>query len=88
MFLTLGGSILVAIAEVVVYNGYMWRMGEAKKKQKKVDEKKAEVKEVLETWVVGPGEDEKDEKIILIKEKDDDAQDTVRKRNVEAKTET
>lgn len=88
LFLTLGGSILVAIAEVVVYNGYMWRMGEAKKKQKKVDEKKAEVKEVLETWVVGPGEDEKDEKIILIKEKDDDAQDTVRKRNVEAKTET
>ncbi|KAF7552534.1 hypothetical protein G7Z17_g4252 [Cylindrodendrum hubeiense] len=84
LFLTLGGSILVAIAEVVVYNGYMWRMGEAKKKQNKVEE----VKEVLESWVVGPGDDEKDEKTVLLKEKDDESQDTVRKRNVEAKVET
>ncbi|KAH7159631.1 endoplasmic reticulum-based factor for assembly of V-ATPase-domain-containing protein [Dactylonectria estremocensis] len=83
LFLTLGGSILVAIAEVVVYNAYLWRMGESKKKQKKVEE----VKEVLETWVVGPGDDT-DPKTIIIQEKEEEAPDTVRKRHVEAKTET
>ncbi|KPM40260.1 hypothetical protein AK830_g6264 [Neonectria ditissima] len=70
LFLTLGGSILVAIAEVVVYNAYMWRMGEARKKQGMV----GEVKEVMETWVVGQEEDRtdaKDEKTVLIKEKDE-----------------
>ncbi|KAK7422798.1 hypothetical protein QQX98_001359 [Neonectria punicea] len=93
LFLTLGGSILVAIAEVVVYNAYMWRMGEAKKKQGVV----GEVKEVMETWVVGQEEEnvekvEQEEKTVLIKEKDE-ARDTVRKRHVEpssveSKTET
>ncbi|KAH7143640.1 endoplasmic reticulum-based factor for assembly of V-ATPase-domain-containing protein [Dactylonectria macrodidyma] len=84
LFLTLGGSILVAIAEVVVYNAYLWRMGESKKKQKKVEE----VKEVLETWVVGPGDDEKDSKTITIQEKEEEVPDIVRKRNIETKTET
>lgn len=48
LFLTLGGSILVAIAEVAVYNGYIWRMGEAKIKQ----EKRKEVQEIIGTWTV------------------------------------
>lgn len=48
LFLTMGGSILVGIAEVVVYSGYIWHLGEATKKEKKV----REVKEVVGTWVV------------------------------------
>jgi hypothetical protein len=49
LFLTMGGSLLVGIAEVVVYSGYVWHLGEAQKKEKKVKE----VKEIVGTWVVG-----------------------------------
>ncbi|KAH6689743.1 endoplasmic reticulum-based factor for assembly of V-ATPase-domain-containing protein [Plectosphaerella plurivora] len=55
LFLTLAGSILVAIAEVAVYNGYIWRMGEAKIKQDKMKE----VKEVIGTWTVGAADEQK-----------------------------
>lgn len=82
LFLTLGGSILVAIAEVVVYNGYMWRMGEARKKQAGVKE----LKEVVETWVVGQDENE-EEKSVLLKEKED-TPETLRKRRPEQKETT
>ena len=84
LFLTLGGSILVAIAEVVVYNGYMWRMGEAKNKQSAVKE----LKEVVETWVVGKEEKDEDEKTVLLKDKGEDSHDTLRKRRTEQKEET
>ncbi|KAG4277565.1 hypothetical protein FPRO04_07342 [Fusarium proliferatum] len=63
MFLTMGGSILVAIAEVVVYNAYIWKMDQGRKKHGKVKE----VREVVESWVLGRDEDEKS---VLIKEKD------------------
>lgn len=53
LFLSLGGSIMVAIAEVAVYSAYTWRMTEGEKNQKKVKE----VKEIVQTWVIG--EDEK-----------------------------
>jgi uncharacterized membrane protein len=66
LFLTLGGSILVAIAEVVVYNAYLWKMDEGRKKHGKVKE----VREVVESWTVSKI-DEEDEKTILLKEKDD-----------------
>lgn len=66
LFLTMGGSILVAIAEVVVYNAYLWKMDEGRKKLGKVKE----VREVVESWTVGKLDDE-DEKTILLKEKDD-----------------
>ncbi|QPC79980.1 hypothetical protein HYE68_010732 [Fusarium pseudograminearum] len=49
LFLTMGGSILVAIAEVVVYNAYLWKMDEGRKKLGKVKE----VREVVESWTVG-----------------------------------
>ncbi|KAG6052148.1 hypothetical protein E4U39_003771 [Claviceps sp. Clav50 group G5] len=55
ILLTLGGSIVVAIAEVAVYSGYMWRMEQGKQKQKATKE----VKHVVKTWVVGL--DEKDD---------------------------
>lgn len=48
LFLTMGGTLLVAIAEVAVYSGYVWHIGEARKKDAKV----REVKEIVDTWVV------------------------------------
>ncbi|KAL2268301.1 hypothetical protein VTJ83DRAFT_3147 [Remersonia thermophila] len=53
IFLTLGGSILVGIAEVAVYSGYVWHLGQAKKQEVRVKE----VKEIVETWMVGAEED-------------------------------
>ncbi|KAL3952058.1 hypothetical protein ACCO45_013775 [Purpureocillium lilacinum] len=75
IFLTLGGSIVVAVAEVGVYQGYVWRMGQAKTKQKAV----REVKEVVQTWVVGQ-EEKTGEEPLLLKTKDEDADGGVRKR--------
>lgn len=54
--LSMSGSLLVGVAEVVVYSGYIRRVSEAKGKEKRVKE----VKEVVKTWVVGGG-DEKEE---------------------------
>jgi TMEM199 family protein len=50
--LSMSGSMLVGIAEVVVYSGYIRRVGEAKGKEKGIKE----VKEIVNTWVVGAGE--------------------------------
>jgi hypothetical protein len=47
--LSMSGSILVGIAEVVVYSGYIRRVGEAKGKERGVKE----VKEIVNTWAVG-----------------------------------
>ncbi|KAK1753046.1 endoplasmic reticulum-based factor for assembly of V-ATPase-domain-containing protein [Echria macrotheca] len=52
LFLTMGGSIAVGIAEVVLYSGYIWHLGVEKKKDKTLKE----VKQVVQTWVVGPEE--------------------------------
>lgn len=49
LFLTLGGSVVVGVAEVGVYYAYVWHLGEAKRKDGKV----REVKKVVDTWVVG-----------------------------------
>ena len=79
LFLTMGGSIVVAIAEVGVYQGYVWRMSQSKSRSKAVKE----VKEVVQTWVVGQDEGERgnvDDKTVLLKSKEDDADGTVRKR--------
>ncbi|KAK3346827.1 endoplasmic reticulum-based factor for assembly of V-ATPase-domain-containing protein [Lasiosphaeria hispida] len=65
LFLTMGGSLLVGVAEVAVYSGYIWHLGEAKKKDKTFKE----VKEVVQTWVVGQEKDdglgEKDESVVI-----------------------
>ncbi|KAI0475415.1 endoplasmic reticulum-based factor for assembly of V-ATPase-domain-containing protein [Xylariaceae sp. FL0804] len=53
LFVSLGGALVVAIAEVAVYSAYTWRMGEGEKK----DRKAVEMKEIVSTWVVG--EDDK-----------------------------
>lgn len=57
LFLTMGGSIVVGIAEVGVYYAYVWHLGDAKRKDAKV----REVKEVVETWVVGAEKEEQEE---------------------------
>lgn len=70
--LSMGGSGMVGIAEVVVYAGYLRRIKEAREKGKK----DVEVKEIIKTWVIG-GKDEKpdrDEAILIESKtsKDDD----------------
>ncbi len=55
LFLTMGGSIAVGIAEFTLYNGYIWHLGQAKKKEAKLKE----VKEVMHSWVVEAGADDK-----------------------------
>lgn len=50
LLITLAGAILVAVAEVVVYSGYVRKMEKGKEVQAKVDEKR----KVVQTWVVGP----------------------------------
>lgn len=57
LFLSLGGSIMVAIAEVAVYSAYTWRMEEGEK----VEKKKKEVKKIVQTWIVG--EDDNGQKV-------------------------
>ncbi|KAI0995364.1 hypothetical protein K3495_g12818 [Podosphaera aphanis] len=47
---SMSGSILVGVAEIVVYTGYIRRLSEAKTKEKAVEE----VKEVVKSWVLGP----------------------------------
>ncbi|KAL9042952.1 MAG: hypothetical protein Q9180_000212 [Flavoplaca navasiana] len=50
--LSMGGSILVAVAESVVYAGYLRRVKEARDKGKK----QVESKEIVKTWVIGGDE--------------------------------
>lgn len=61
--LSLGGSILVAVAEVAIYWGYIYKVKESIKTERKIKE----VKTVTRTWVVGQGGDE-DEAIKTDKE--------------------
>ncbi|KAH8175071.1 endoplasmic reticulum-based factor for assembly of v-ATPase domain-containing protein [Sarocladium implicatum] len=85
LFLTMGGSILVGIAEVVVYQAYVWKMGEAKKEQGAVKE----VREVVQTWVIGEkgdGDGKAVEDVTMLEEPKD-ADGPVRRRNVPAKDE-
>jgi len=47
--LSMGGALIVGVAEVVIYAGYIRRLGEAKTKEKKTKE----VKSISETWATG-----------------------------------
>jgi hypothetical protein len=58
--LSFGGSLLVGVAEVVVYSGYIRRVGDAKGREKSIKE----TKEVVNTWVVGGGEDEEPDAVV------------------------
>lgn len=59
LFLSMGGCVLVGVAEYGLYAGYVWHLSEAKSKEDKMT-KHTESKQVVRTWVVGPaGEEEK-----------------------------
>ena len=51
--LSMGGSTLVGVAEVVVYVAYLGRLKDARAKGKK----EIEIKEIIKTWVIGSEED-------------------------------
>ena len=50
--LSMGGSGMIGIAEVVIYAGYLRRLKEAREKGKK----EVELKEIVKTWVIGGDE--------------------------------
>jgi hypothetical protein len=53
--LSMGGSVAVAIAEVAVYSGYVRKVKEAKRLEKK----KPEIKKIVQSWILdGAGERE------------------------------
>jgi len=51
--LSMSGSLVLAVAEVVVYTGYIRRLKDAKLKEKNLVEKKT----IAETWVIEPQKD-------------------------------
>lgn len=53
--LSMGGSGMIGVGEVVVYAGYIRRLKEAREKGKK----QVEIKEIIKTWVIG-GDEETD----------------------------
>jgi TMEM199 family protein len=63
--LSMGGGGFIGIAEVVVYAGYLRRVRDAKANEKK----RVEVKEIIETWVIGG--DSKGDEITAIRPKDE-----------------
>lgn len=48
LFLSISAGVLVSIAEVIVYGGYLRRLTEAKEREKRIIEKK----EILDTWIL------------------------------------
>ncbi|RDL33890.1 uncharacterized protein BP5553_08258 [Venustampulla echinocandica] len=75
--LSMGGSLLVGVAEVVVYSGYIRRVAEAKANAKGVKD----VKEVLNTWVIGAEDDEKGTDVPVVIKGDTDAARPRRRKN-------
>ncbi|KAJ4992546.1 hypothetical protein SVAN01_01929 [Stagonosporopsis vannaccii] len=66
--LSMGSSLAVAVAEVVVYSGYVRKVQEAKKAEKK----KPEIKEIVASWVLNRSKNEKEAVLSTSKEKADD----------------
>ena len=54
--LSMGGSSLVGVAEVVIYAGYLRKLKEAREKGKK----EVEIKEIVKTWVIGRDDEKTD----------------------------
>lgn len=52
--LSMGGSGMIGLAEVVIYAGYLRRLKEARERGKK----EIEIKEVIKTWVIGPRDED------------------------------
>jgi hypothetical protein len=65
--LSMGGSLVVAVAEVAVYGGYVRKVKEAKR----LERKKPEIKEIVKSWVLDKG-GEKESVVAGGKDKDAD----------------
>lgn len=52
LFLAMGGSIATGLVEYGLYAGYVWHLSEAARREKNAPK---EVREVVNTWAVGPG---------------------------------
>ncbi|CAN8105462.1 unnamed protein product [Discula destructiva] len=76
LFLTLGGSVIVGVAEVGVYQAYLWHLSEAKKRERRMKE----TKEVVETFVVGREHKSDEENMGVVDAKQDGDGDGVRLR--------
>ncbi|KAL2163531.1 hypothetical protein VTH06DRAFT_5589 [Thermothelomyces fergusii] len=76
LFLTMGGSLVVGIAEVAVYSGYIWHLSQAKKKDGAIKE----VKEVVRTWTVGA-----EAKAVVVGGESRDENATLRRRHKDVK---
>lgn len=63
--LSMSGSSLVGVAEVVIYAGYLRRIREAKAKEKNIPE----VKEITDTWVIEKNKEVNDTLMQKIDEK-------------------
>ena len=74
--LSMGGSGIVGVAEVVVYTGYLRRLKEAKEKGKK----EIEVKKIIKTWVIGAEEGYQPEDIPKLVTSKISLNETMRKR--------
>ncbi|KAH8819753.1 endoplasmic reticulum-based factor for assembly of V-ATPase-domain-containing protein [Xylogone sp. PMI_703] len=74
--LSMSGSVVVGVAEVVVYGGYLRRVGEAREKERG----RREVREVVGRWVVGGDGD--DGGVDVVERRDGDGGGGLRKRNV------
>ncbi|KAF2007901.1 hypothetical protein P154DRAFT_418970 [Amniculicola lignicola CBS 123094] len=59
--LSLGGSLVIAIAEVVIYSGYVRKINEAKTKERK----KPEIKKIVESWVIDGTSEKKSSSVPL-----------------------
>ena len=64
--LSMGGSGAIAVAEAVVYAGYLRRLKEARNKGKS----EVEIKEILKTWVIGGDEKTDQREVTAITPKD------------------
>jgi hypothetical protein len=67
--LSMSSALAVAIAEVVVYSGYVRKVQEAKQAEKK----KPEIKEIVASWVLDRGQGGEKDGLATSKEKTDDA---------------
>lgn len=66
--LSMGGAFAVAVAEVVVYSGYVRKVQEAKFAEKK----KPEIKQIVASWVLDPSKLGEEAVLSTSKEKPDD----------------
>ncbi|KAF2115237.1 endoplasmic reticulum-based factor for assembly of V-ATPase-domain-containing protein [Lophiotrema nucula] len=67
--LSMSGSGVIAVAEVVIYSGYVRRVKEAKTRERK----KPEIKEIIESWVIDGKEKDGSVAATGVKEKGEDS---------------